>query len=74
MRMMFATPSLKYKVNDVLVRAMDAHLHPARRPRAERLDLDHSPVRFVQVPTPFAAIAGVACLWGPAHGGANRPP
>ena len=32
--------------NDVLVRA-GPHLHPARRPRAERLDLDGAPVRLV---------------------------
>ena len=40
MRMMFATPCEDYKVNDVLVRARRPHLHPARRPRAERVDVD----------------------------------
>ena len=48
------------------------HLHPARRPRTKRIHLHGAPVRLVGH-QPFAAIAaGVACLWGPAHGGANE--
>jgi citrate synthase len=47
-------------------------LHPARRPRAERLDLDRA-LAGSSGANPFACIAaGVACLWGPAHGGANE--
>ena len=72
MRMMFATPTEDYKQNDVLVRAMD---------RIFTLHADHeqnastSTVRLCASSgtNPFAAIAaGVACLWGPAHGGANE--
>ena len=72
MRMMFATPCEDYKPNDVLVRAMD---------RIFILHADHeqnaatSTVRLCgsSGTNPFAAIAaGVACLWGPAHGGANE--
>jgi citrate synthase len=72
MRMMFANPCEEYKVNDTLVRAMD---------RIFMLHADHeqnastSTVRLCgsSGTNPFAAIAaGVACLWGPAHGGANE--
>jgi citrate synthase len=72
MRMMFATPCEDYKVNPVLVRAVD---------RIFTLHADHeqnastSTVRLCgsSGTNPFAAIAaGVACLWGPAHGGANE--
>jgi citrate synthase len=72
MRMMFATPCEDYKPNEVLVRAMD---------RIFTLHADHeqnastSTVRLCASSgtNPFAAIAaGVACLWGPAHGGANE--
>jgi len=72
MRMMFATPCEDYKVNPVLVRAID---------RIFTLHADHeqnastSTVRMCASSgtNPFAAIAaGVACLWGPAHGGANE--
>ena len=49
------------------------HLHPARRSRAECLDLDGAPGRARRGANPFACIAaGIACLWGPAHGGANE--
>jgi citrate synthase len=72
MRMMFATPCEPYQPNEVLVRAMD---------RIFTLHADHeqnastSTVRLCgsSGTNPFAAIAaGVACLWGPAHGGANE--
>ena len=72
MRMMFATPCEEYKVNDVLVRAMDRIfiLHADHEQNAST-----STVRLCASSgtNPFAAIAaGVACLWGPAHGGANE--
>jgi citrate synthase len=72
MRMMFATPCEEYKVNPVIERAMD---------RIFTLHADHeqnastSTVRLCgsSGTNPFAAIAaGVACLWGPSHGGANE--
>ncbi len=72
MHMMFATPCEEYVVNPVIERAMD---------RIFTLHADHeqnastSTVRLCgsSGTNPFAAIAaGVACLWGPAHGGANE--
>jgi len=72
MRMMFATPCEDYKVNSVLVRAVDRIfiLHADHEQNAST-----STVRMCASSgtNPFAAIAaGVACLWGPAHGGANE--
>jgi len=72
MRMMFATPCEDYKPSDVLVRAMDRIfiLHADHEQNAST-----STVRMCASSgtNPFAAIAaGVACLWGPAHGGANE--
>jgi citrate synthase len=72
MHMMFATPCDDYKVNDVLVRALDRIfiLHADHEQNAST-----STVRLCASSgtNPFAAIAaGVACLWGPAHGGANE--
>jgi citrate synthase len=72
MHMMFATPCEKYEPNEVLVRAMDRIfiLHADHEQNAST-----STVRLCgsSGTNPFAAIAaGVACLWGPAHGGANE--
>ena len=72
MRMMFANPCEEYEVNDVLVRALDRIfiLHADHEQNAST-----STVRLCASSgtNPFAAIAaGVACLWGPAHGGANE--
>ena len=71
-RMMFATPCEDWKPNDVLVRALDRIfiLHADHEQNAST-----STVRMCASSgtNPFAAIAaGVACLWGPAHGGANE--
>ncbi len=72
LRMMFATPCEDYIVNPVLARAMD---------RIFLLHADHeqnastSTVRLAgsSGANPFACIAaGIAALWGPAHGGANE--
>jgi citrate synthase len=72
MRMMFATPCEDYKINEVLVRALDRIfiLHADHEQNAST-----STVRLCASSgtNAFAAIAaGVACLWGPAHGGANE--
>lgn len=72
MRMMFATPCEEYQINEVLVRALDRIfiLHADHEQNAST-----STVRLCASSgtNPFAAIAaGVACLWGPAHGGANE--
>ena len=72
MRMMFGTPCEEYVVNDVLVRALDRILilHADHEQNAST-----STVRLAgsSGANPFACIAaGIACLWGPAHGGANE--
>jgi citrate synthase len=72
MRMMFGVPAEEYEVNDVLVRAMDRIfiLHADHEQNAST-----STVRLAgsSGANPFACIAsGIACLWGPAHGGANE--
>lgn len=72
LRMCFATPTENYEVNPILAKAMD---------RIFTLHADHeqnastSTVRLAgsSGANPFACIAaGIACLWGPAHGGANE--
>ena len=72
LRMCFAVPCEEFKANPVLARAMD---------RIFTLHADHeqnastSTVRLAGSTgaNPFACIAaGIACLWGPAHGGANE--
>ncbi|MEL6600231.1 MAG: citrate synthase [Pseudomonadota bacterium] len=72
LRMCFAVPAEEYVVDPILSRAMD---------RIFTLHADHeqnastSTVRLAgsSGANPFACIAaGVACLWGPAHGGANE--
>jgi len=72
MRMMFGVPAEEYKVNNVLVRAMDRIfiLHADHEQNAST-----STVRLAgsSGANPYACIAaGIACLWGPAHGGANE--
>ena len=72
MRMMFSVPTEEYKVNDVLVRALDRILilHADHEQNAST-----STVRLAgsSGANPFACIStGIACLWGPAHGGANE--
>ena len=72
LRMMFGTPCEEYKVNPILASAMD---------RIFLLHADHeqnastSTVRLAgsSGANPYACIAaGIATLWGPAHGGANE--
>jgi len=70
--MCFAVPAEPYKVNPVLARAMDKIfiLHADHEQNAST-----STVRMAgsSQANPFACIAaGIACLWGPAHGGANQ--
>jgi citrate synthase len=72
MRMMFSVPTEEYKVNDVLVRALDRILilHADHEQNAST-----STVRMAgsSGSNPFACVSsGIACLWGPAHGGANE--
>ncbi|MBV8466396.1 MAG: citrate (Si)-synthase [Burkholderiales bacterium] len=72
LHMMFSTPVSDYQVNPVLAKALD---------RIFTLHADHeqnastSTVRLSgsSGANPFACIAaGIACLWGPSHGGANE--
>ncbi|MBP6903228.1 MAG: citrate (Si)-synthase [Burkholderiaceae bacterium] len=72
LHMMFATPCEDYTVNPVIERALDRIfiLHADHEQNAST-----STVRLCgsSGTNPFAAIAaGVACLWGPSHGGANE--
>ena len=72
LRMCFAVPAEEYKVNQVLARALDRIfiLHADHEQNAST-----STVRLAgsSGANPFACIAaGIACLWGPAHGGANE--
>lgn len=72
LHMCFSVPCEEYKVNPVLARAMDRIfiLHADHEQNAST-----STVRLAgsSGANPFACIAaGIACLWGPAHGGANE--
>jgi len=72
LRMCYAVPCEEYQVNPVMARALDQIfiLHADHEQNAST-----STVRLVgsSGANPFACIAaGVACLWGPAHGGANE--
>src|ERR1700724_1569238 len=72
LRMCFAVPCEEYKPNAVLARAMDRIfiLHADHEQNAST-----STVRLAgsSGANPFACIAaGIACLWGPSHGGANE--
>ncbi|HKL69275.1 citrate synthase [Salibaculum sp.] len=72
LHMCFSVPAEEYHVDPILARAMD---------RIFTLHADHeqnastSTVRLASSSgaNPFACVAaGIACLWGPAHGGANQ--
>src|ERR1700754_3271564 len=70
--MTFSVPAEEYKVNPILSKALDTIfiLHADHEQNAST-----STVRLAgsSGANPFACIAaGIACLWGPAHGGANE--
>ncbi|WP_294339706.1 citrate synthase [uncultured Sphingomonas sp.] len=72
LRMTFGVPAEEYEVNPAVERAMDRIfiLHADHEQNAST-----STVRLAgsSGANPFACIAaGIACLWGPAHGGANE--
>jgi len=72
LRMCFAVPAEEYVVNPILSRAIDRIfiLHADHEQNAST-----STVRLAgsSGANPFACVAaGIACLWGPAHGGANE--
>jgi citrate synthase len=72
LRMTFGVPAETYEVNPIIEKAMDRIfiLHADHEQNAST-----STVRLAgsSGANPFACIAaGIACLWGPAHGGANE--
>ena len=72
LHMCYAVPCEPYRINPVLAKAMDRIfiLHADHEQNAST-----STVRLAgsSGANPFACIAaGIACLWGPAHGGANE--
>jgi citrate synthase len=72
LRMCFSVPAEDYKISPTLAKAMDRFfiLHADHEQNAST-----STVRLAgsSGAHPYAAVAaGVACLWGPAHGGANE--
>ena len=72
LKMTFGVPAEKYEVNPVVEKALDRIfiLHADHEQNAST-----STVRLAgsSGANPFACIAaGIACLWGPAHGGANE--
>src|SRR5215510_3604298 len=72
LRQCFAVPAEDYKINPVMARALDVFmiLHADHEQNAST-----STVRLAgsSGANPFACISsGIACLWGPAHGGANE--
>ncbi|GAA4019734.1 citrate synthase [Sphingomonas swuensis] len=72
LRMTFGVPAEEYVVNPIIERAMDRIfiLHADHEQNAST-----STVRLAgsSGANPFACMAaGIACLWGPAHGGANE--
>jgi citrate synthase len=72
LRMCYAVPCEEYQVNPIMARALDQIfiLHADHEQNAST-----STVRLAgsSGANPFACIAaGIACLWGPAHGGANE--
>lgn len=72
MRMMFGLPSTPFEMNPIAVKALELIfiLHADHEQNAST-----STVRLASSSgaNPFASVAaGIACLWGPAHGGANE--
>ncbi len=72
LRMMFAIPSTPFEINPIAVQALELIfiLHADHEQNAST-----STVRLASSSgaNPFASVAaGIACLWGPAHGGANE--
>jgi citrate synthase len=72
LRMCFGVPCEDYRINPVMARALDRIfvLHADHEQNAST-----STVRLAgsSGANPFACVAaGIACLWGPAHGGANE--
>jgi len=72
LRMTFAVPAEEYKVNPVVAKAMD-HIFILHADHEQNASTSTVRVAGSSGANPFACIAaGIASLWGPAHGGANE--
>jgi citrate synthase len=72
LHMMFSTPCEEYKVNPVLARAM-ARIFILHADHEQNASTSTVRTAGSSGANPFACIAaGIASLWGPAHGGANE--
>ena len=72
LRMTFSVPCRGVQSQSGTGEGAGHDLHSPRRPRTERFDV-HGRLAGSSGANPFACIAaGIACLWGPAHGGANE--
>ena len=70
--MTFGLPAEPYEADPVVVQGAGHAVHPARRPRAELLDLDRAAGRLEQANLFASVSAGINALFGPLHGGANQ--
>ena len=72
MKMCFAVPCEEYKVNPVLAKALDK-IFTLHADHEQNASISTVRIAGSSGANPFACIAaGIACLWGPAHGGANE--
>ena len=70
--MMFSTPCEEYKINPVYAKAMD-HIFMLHADHEQNASTSTVRLAGSTGANPFACIsAGIAALWGPAHGGANE--
>ena len=72
LKMCFSIPCEEYKVNPVLAKALD-HIFILHADHEQNASTSTVRLAGSSGANPFACIAaGIACLWGPAHGGANE--
>ena len=72
LRMTFAVPAEEYKINPVVAKAMD-HIFILHADHEQNASTSTVRIAGSSGANPFACIAaGIASLWGPAHGGANE--
>jgi citrate synthase len=72
LKMCFSIPCEEYKVNPVLSKALD-HIFILHADHEQNASTSTVRLAGSSGANPFACIAaGIACLWGPAHGGANE--
>ena len=72
LHMCFSVPAEQYNVDPILARAMD-RIFTLHADHEQNASTSTVPLASSSGANPFACIAaGIACLWGPAHGGANQ--